>query len=113
MTDAERKLWQALRARQFDGLKFRRQVPVGPYVADFLCYRARLVVELDGGQHVESARDEVRDRWFTQNGFRVLRFWNNDVLKNLDGVSVAILSAIAERQNKPDPPAGEGKGATP
>lgn len=113
MTDAERKLWQALRAQQFDGLKFRRQVPVGPYVADILCYRARLVIELDGGQHVGSARDEVRDRWFVRNGFRVLRSWNNDVLRNLDGVSAAMFSAIAERQNKPYRLAGLRNEATP
>jgi very-short-patch-repair endonuclease len=108
MTDAERKLWLALRARRFAAAKFRRQVPIGPYVADFLCYEQRLVIEVDGGQHAESARDRLRDRWFEQNGFRVLRFWNNEVLNNLEGVSTAILSLLAERQNEPSPLAGEG-----
>ncbi len=111
MTDAERKLWHALRARRFAATKFRRQVPLGPYVADFLCYEKRLVIEVDGSQHADSKRDEARDRWFAGNGFRVLRFWNNDVLTNLDGVSTAIHSALAERRNEPSPPRGEGKRA--
>jgi very-short-patch-repair endonuclease len=90
MTDAERKLWFALRDRRFAAYKFRRQVAVGPYVADFLCYCARLVIEVDGGQHAESSNDARRDRWFAANGFRVMRFWNNDVVCNLDGVLTAI-----------------------
>src|SRR5713101_7206306 len=64
MTDAERKVWYALRDRRFAKVKFRRQVPIGPYIADFLCYEARLVIEVDGGQHVESASDARRDQWF-------------------------------------------------
>ncbi|MGA8154687.1 MAG: endonuclease domain-containing protein, partial [Rhodoplanes sp.] len=76
---------------------------IGPYVADFLCYEQRLVIEVDGGQHAESARDRLRDRWFEQNAFRVLRFWNNEVLNNLEGVSTAILSAIAEGGANPAP----------
>jgi len=90
MTDAEQKLWQALRSRELAGMKFRRQVPVGPYVADFLSYQQRLVVEVDGGQHAESTKDRVRDAWFGRNGFQVMRFWNHDVLGNLDGVLIAI-----------------------
>jgi very-short-patch-repair endonuclease len=111
MKDAERELWHALRARRFAATKFRRQVPIGPYVADFLCYEKRLVIEVDGSQHVDSKRDKVRDRWFAGNGFRVLRFWNNDVLTNLEGVSTAILSALAERRNEPSPARREGKRA--
>ena len=111
MTDAERKLWHALRARRFAATKFRRQVPIGPYVADFLCYEKRLVIEVDGSQHADSKRDKVRDRWFAGNGFRVLRFWNNEVLTNLDGVSTAIVSALAERRYDPFPARGEGKRA--
>ena len=99
MTDAERKLWRMLRSRQFEHLKFRRQVPVGPYVADFLCCQARLVIEVDGGRHAESARDKRRDRWFERNDFLVLRFWNNEVLTNLEGVSTAIGSALRGRAN--------------
>jgi very-short-patch-repair endonuclease len=93
MTDAERKLWFAVRDRRFEHVKFRRQVPVGPYIADFLCHAHRLVVEVDGGQH-GSACDAARDQWFVRNGFRVLRFWNNDVLTNTAGVLAAIIEAV-------------------
>src|SRR5262249_49151437 len=74
MTDAERRLWFALRDRRFANFKFRRQVPVGPFIADFVCYTARVVVEVDGGQHADSSTDERRDRWFAANDFLVLRF---------------------------------------
>jgi very-short-patch-repair endonuclease len=94
MTDAERKLWYALRDRRFAGFKFRRQVPLGNFIADFVCYEHRLVIEVDGGQHAESLRDERRDRWFAANGFRVLRFWNNEVLSNLEGVMIALAEAL-------------------
>jgi very-short-patch-repair endonuclease len=111
MTDAERKLWHALRARQFAATKFRRQVPIGPYIADFLCYEVRLVIEVDGGQHAESMRDSLRDRWFERNMFRVLRFWNNEVLNNLEGVTAAILSAVAAGNINPLSARGEGEKA--
>ena len=94
LTEAERKLWYALRGRRFADFKFRRQVPVGPFIADFVCFESRLVVELDGGQHAESYRDEKRDRWFTTNGFRVLRFWNNEVLSNIEGVVTQLAQAL-------------------
>jgi len=94
MTDAERKLWLALRDRRLAGFKFRRQVPVGPFIVDFLCYHARLVIEVDGGQHAESARDARRDQWLEANDFRVLRFWNNDVLTNTEGVLTVILDSL-------------------
>lgn len=90
MTNAERKLWYALRDRRFAGFKFRRQVPVGPFIADFVCFSERLVIEVDGGQHAGSLRDKRRDRWFKANNFRVLRFWNNEVLTNLAGVMTLI-----------------------
>ncbi len=81
-TDAEAKLWQGLRARQLNGYKFRRQVPMGNYVADFVCLEARLIVEVDGGQHAErSDYDEARTDWLHAQGFCVLRFWNNEVLQ--------------------------------
>lgn len=99
-TDAERKLWPELRDRRLAGAKFRRQHPLGPYVADFFCIEARLVIEVDGGQHAESAHDAVRDRWMEDRGWRVLRFWNPDVLTNMDGVKHAILAALG----KPLPP---------
>jgi very-short-patch-repair endonuclease len=117
MTDAERKLWLALRDRRFAKFKFRRQVPLGPYVADFVCFEARLVVEVDGGQHAESAADVDRDQWLTQNEFRVLRFWNNDVLQNLEGVLTNLLEQLDRtphpssrlREPPPSPAGGEGK----
>jgi very-short-patch-repair endonuclease len=117
MTDAERKLWFALKDRRFAAVKFRRQVPVGPYVADFLCFDLRLIVEVDGGQHAESARDVERDKWLAHNEFRVVRFWNNDVLKNLEGVLTILAEEIDRtphptsslRSTPPSPARGEGK----
>ncbi len=95
MTDAERKLWFALRDRRLAGFKFRRQVPIDRFVADFVCFEAPLVIEVDGGQHAGSLHDRWRDRWFAANGFRVVRFWNNEVLSNLEGV-LTVLSAELE-----------------
>jgi very-short-patch-repair endonuclease len=116
LTDAERKLWYALRDRRFANFKFRRQVPVGPYVADFLCYEARVVIEVDGGQHADSASDARRDQWFAANAFCVLRFWNNDVLSNLDGVMTVVADALRmasphparASRGHPSPAGGEG-----
>ena len=98
MTDAEHGLWRILRNRQFVATKFRRQVPIGPYIADFVCYDARLIVEADGGQHAESASDAQRDAWFAAQGFRTLRFWNNDILTNPEGVAFAIGVALSEKE---------------
>ncbi len=94
MTDAERKLWSLLRNRKLSGCKFRRQVPVGPYVADFLSFESRLIVEADGGQHADSETDMDRDAWLTNQGFRIVRFWNSDIAENPDGV-VSRLSELA------------------
>lgn len=94
MTDTERKLWFALRDRRFAGFKFRRQVPIGPFIADFVCFEARLVVEVDGGQHADSIQDQRRDRWFAANKFRVMRFWNNEVRSNLEGVMTLLAGAL-------------------
>lgn len=86
-TEAEKALWRVLRNRGFEGLKFRRQVPVGSYIADFLCESENLIVEVDGGQHdTQMAYDEARTRYLQSQGFRVVRFWNNDVLRNIEGV---------------------------
>ena len=96
MTAAERKLWEILRLRQISGYKFRRQVPLGRYVADFVCHEARLIVEVDGGQHDHASADEVERAAFLQDeGYRVLRFWNNEVLGNLDGVYETIVAELA------------------
>jgi very-short-patch-repair endonuclease len=97
MTDAERKLWLRLNVRQL-GCKFRKQVPFDPYIADFACLEHRLIVELDGGQHDENrAKDERRTRYLEALGYRVLRFWNTDVMRNVDGVVEAIARAVGMR----------------
>jgi very-short-patch-repair endonuclease len=93
-TDAERLMWGLLRDRCLSGIKFRRQVPIGPYVADFACIAHHLVVELDGGQHAESCRDTRRDAFLRAHGWRVLRFWNNNVMGNREGVLESILNAV-------------------
>jgi very-short-patch-repair endonuclease len=120
MTDAERKLWHMLHDRRFVGAKFRRQVPLGRYVADFLSFERQVVVEVDGGQHSGNASDAARDTWFRREGFTVVRFWNNDVLTNLDGVAARLLEIIATSTphpasqpraaaKPPSPTRGEGK----
>jgi very-short-patch-repair endonuclease len=85
-TDAEKRIWSKLRSRQLNGHKFVRQEPLGRYVCDFVCLEKKVVVEVDGGQHLESSRDKARDEFMQNLGYRVLRFWNNDVLSNVDGV---------------------------
>jgi very-short-patch-repair endonuclease len=92
-TDAERKLWFALRDRRLGGFKFVRQEAIGQYIVDFVCREKRLIVEVDGGQHAENRRDRIRDSMLTAEGYHVLRFWNSDVLRNPNGV----LSVILER----------------
>ncbi len=93
-TDAERMLWSKLRGRRLDGHKFVRQEPVGQYICDFVCRERQIVIEVDGGQHAESARDKVRDEFLVAEGYRVLRFWNNEVLSNMNGVLVAIQAKL-------------------
>ena len=94
-TDVERLLWFSLRDRQLDDYKFRRQSPIGEYVVDFVCAECKLVVEIDGGQHaVQKTRDNRRSAWLEGPGYRVIRFWNNDVIENLDGVLEVILAAL-------------------
>src|SRR5215218_7207909 len=93
-TDAETVLWNRIRNRQIDGHKFVRQEPIASYVCDFVCRESRLIIEVDGGQHSESAADVVRDRRLSEEGYKVLRFWNNDVLGNLEGVLVAIQTEL-------------------
>ena len=87
LTDAEHRLWQRLRNSQMEDVKFRRQQPIEKYIVDFVSFDKRIVIELDGGQHAESGnRDQQRDRCLAMNGFSVLRFWNNEIFENLDGV---------------------------
>jgi very-short-patch-repair endonuclease len=94
MTDAERKLWYALRDRRFEKFKFRRQVSIGRFIVDFVCFEARIVIEVDGGQHADSLLDQRRDRWLRANGFQVLRFWNNEVSRNFEGVMIVLAQAL-------------------
>lgn len=93
MTDAEYELWNYLRDAQL-GIKFRRQQPIGTYIVDFVSMDAMLVIEVDGGQHSNSQHDEIRDTFLKREGFRVLRFWNNDVLENVEGVCMRIKETL-------------------
>src|SRR6266446_10010457 len=96
-TDAEAKLWARLRGGQLEGLKFRRQFPLGQFIADFCCPQRRLIIELDGGQHAEQrSADEWRSRILSERGYRVQRFWNDEVLTNMDGVLEQILGVLRE-----------------
>lgn len=94
MTDAERLLWSKIRNKQL-GVKFRRQQPLGKYVVDFVCFEKKLIIEVDGGQHCENKRDKIRDRWLLNGGFKMLRFWNNDVLESINGVLEIIRKRIS------------------
>ena len=97
-TDAERALWRCLRNRQTDELKFRRQQPIGKYIVDFVCFEKMLVLEIDGGQHGKEEglrKDAIRDEWLRTRGYKVLRFTNYEVLKNLDGVLITIFESCA------------------
>jgi very-short-patch-repair endonuclease len=104
-TSAERKLWRLLRTFELKGTHFRRQVPIGNYLADFACMAARLVLEIDGSQHGEAentARDDTRTRWLEREGYRVLRFWNNDIVQNPEGVLDVIYAALyGSRESEP------------
>lgn len=101
-TDAERKLWQCLRAGQLDGLKFRRQHPIPPYVVDFYCDALKLVVELDGSQHTDE-NDRVRTRFLESKGLTVLRYWDNEALTQMDAVVEAIFNFAGTRTLTPTP----------
>ncbi len=92
-TDAERRLWHALRDRRMQALKFRRQAPIGPYIVDFLCIAHRLVLEADGSQHAESRHDAVRDAWLAREGYIILRFSNRDILTARESVLATIAAA--------------------
>ncbi|MEW6141296.1 MAG: endonuclease domain-containing protein [Thermodesulfobacteriota bacterium] len=105
-TDAEARLWSHLRARQLSGFKFRRQHAIGSYIVDFYCHEAGLVVELDGGGHAEELQgqyDLERSQWLESRGLRVIRFWNNEVLGNIEGVVEQILSALGSTASRKPP----------
>jgi very-short-patch-repair endonuclease len=113
MTDAEKQLWSALRARRLSRYKFRRQHPLGPYILDFACVEHRLAIEADGGQHAESNSDLRRTAWLERQGWRVIRFWNNDILTNVEGVVEMIVVELKARPRffirsaNPHPPIAE------
>ncbi|HXV82037.1 MAG TPA: DUF559 domain-containing protein [Candidatus Binatia bacterium] len=110
-TDAERVLWSQLRFWQIAGCKFRRQQPLGRYIVDFVCLEKRLVIEVDGGQHAKQATlDAERDKWLRDEGFVVLRFWNNDVLKNIDAVKEQVYKTLESTPYlNPSPQGGRRK----
>lgn len=113
-TNAEILLWAALRKLRTQGLKFRRQQPIGQYIVDFVCFNKHLIIEVDGSQHdVESVfntSDQKRSIWLESQGFHILRFWNNDVLMNMDGVISKILDDVSNLSPSPDlPHRGGGK----
>ena len=120
-TDAERRLWYRLSGRELGGYKFVRQVPLGPYVVDFLCRSERLVVELDGEQHAGSRHDQARTAWLNKHGYAVLRFWNYEALREREAVLDAILAVLEGKISSPSPglrfaPADlspEGRGTVP
>ncbi len=119
MTDAERRLWYRLRAHRLRGIKFKRQAVIGRYIADFVCFERKLIIEVDGGQHDGKGSDVARDRWLADQGFRVMRFWNNEMLQHTDAVISRILEAAGDsadpspgtplRSVPPSPTRGEGK----
>ena len=96
-TDAEKQLWKTLRSRHFESYKFRRQKPIGPYYVDFVCLEQKLIIEIDGGQHGwQQKKDEQRTVYLNQKGFKVIRFWNNDILENLEGVMTMLKRELEE-----------------
>jgi very-short-patch-repair endonuclease len=110
LTDAERALWKQLRCREIAGLKFRKQAPIGRYIVDFICYEANIIIEVDGSQHDDNKQyDEERTNWLNKRGFRVYRFWNNEVLLNMEGVKEIIWKACSDHPH-PNPPPSRGRG---
>ena len=107
MTDAEKKLWSLLRRKQLEGFRFRRQVPLGPFIADFACHSARMIIEVDGRQHgIRVGHDERRTKWLQQFGWRVLRYWNVDVLREPENVLEMIRLALIDPPPQPSPARG-------
>jgi very-short-patch-repair endonuclease len=99
-TDAEKIVWQKLRSKQLNGFKFKRQQPLGRYIVDFVCFDKKLIIEIDGGQHAtQKDKDLQREQWLQSEGFEVVRFWNNDIFENIEGV----LETIMKKLSTPSP----------
>ena len=98
-TDTEKYLWKYLRGRQLEGFKFRRQHPIGKYIVDFINLERKIIIEVDGGQHLENKKDKLRDKWLEEQGYEVLRFWDNEVLTNIEGV----MESIRKKLYSPSP----------
>jgi very-short-patch-repair endonuclease len=109
-TDTENVLWKQLRAKRFEGFKWRRQEPIGKYIVDFVCYEKRIIVECDGGQHiVQKDKDSKRDEWLKDRGYKILRFWDNEVLQNLDIVLDVIWKVLSDHPPPNPLPSMEGE----
>ena len=101
-TEAEKTIWGKLKGKQIEDVKFRRQQPIGPYIVDFVCFKRRIIIEIDGGQHTEKKvrrKDEERRLWLEERGYKILRFWDNEVLKNIDGV-LQIIKGVLEQSSE-------------
>ena len=110
-TNAEAIIWAALRGARLQGFKFKRQQPIGTYIVDFVCFECELVVEIDGGQHADDvSADQLRSKWLQSQGFRVLRFWNNEVIERKNDVLESIIRALREYPS-PQPLSRRGRGA--
>ncbi len=110
LTPHEQILWQHLRAGRLQGFKFKRQQPLGKYIVDFICLETKLVIELDGSQHAAAQADKTRDAWLHAEGYTVLRFWNNELTENLEGVLEAILIAVKKHHPLPQSLSPQGRG---
>ena len=109
-TNSERKLWSQLRAKKMEGMKFRRQQPIGIYIVDFICFEKRLIIELDGGQHMMPAtKDKTREAWLRQQGYKVLRFWNHEIFENFTGVLNSIRDKVIPTPSPSSPPLKGGE----
>jgi very-short-patch-repair endonuclease len=111
-TDTEQALWRHLRAKRLHGFKFKRQQPIGNYIVDFVCFERKVIIELDGGQHAQEdqmRKDQERDNWFKRQGYEVLRFWDNEVLKNTRGALEVILEKCLNNPPLNPLPSREGK----
>ena len=110
-TDAEKLLWRKLRSKQFLGLKFRRQQSIGKYIVDFVCFEKKIIIEADGSQHIDNSEyDNIRSEWLFSQGFKVLRFYDNDILRNIEGVLEVIKNEIENHATPSPGPSHQGRG---